>query len=228
MLDRMGSTPDVQSGSQSPDERPQLRRVSALGASERGPPHGGRPRSLGARAARQASPPSGRLRQRSSSRSTKPPRCAAGRCGGLRCRRPTRRSGWRPRRNAWMPSAAAPSMTTNPATPSGGFLFSDAEDQHGEAEQDGDGRENDPPPRMEARVGGAHRRGELRILGQRPLDLLEQPLLVFGQRHGTPPRPSRPTWPGRRTVRSRSAALPQVYEGHSGSESGSKSRFKST
>src|SRR2546423_12690925 len=40
---------------------------------------------------------------------------------------------------------------------------------------------------MEARVGRAHSRGELGILGKRPLDLLEQPLLVFRERHGTPP-----------------------------------------
>src|SRR5205814_9428350 len=41
---------------------------------------------------------------------------------------------------------------------------------------------------MEPRVGGAHRRGELWVLGKRPLDLLEQPLLVLRERHGTPPR----------------------------------------
>ena len=36
-----------------------------------------------------------------------------------------------------------------------------------------------PAPRVETRVAGAHSRGEFWILGKRPLDLIEQPLLVL-------------------------------------------------
>src|SRR5690606_5429647 len=87
-----------------------------------------------------------------------------------------------------------------------------AVDQRRKPEQHEHHGHNNPPPRMEARIGGANRRGKFCVLGQRPLDLLEQPLLVFGQRHGVPPRPfasglwSRPTERGRLTARE------QVYE----------------
>jgi hypothetical protein len=62
-------------------------------------------------------------------------------------------------------------------------LASNTEYQYGKAQQYGYGRKNDPPTRVEARIGGTNRRGKLRVLGQRPLDLIEQALLVFGQRH---------------------------------------------
>ena len=52
------------------------------------------------------------------------------------------------------------------------------------------GGDEQPTPRVETRVAGAHSRGELGVLGKRPLDLLEQPLLVLRERHGTPPRSS--------------------------------------
>src|SRR4051812_43720883 len=77
---------------------------------------------------------------------------------------------------------------------------------------------------MEARVGRAHSRGELGILGKRPLDLLEQPLLVFRERHGTPPRSAMSTRDGSTDRDSQVAAYPQVYEGVRGSESGSRVR----
>src|SRR5262249_21402616 len=53
---------------------------------------------------------------------------------------------------------------------------------------------------MEPRVGGAHCRGELWVLGKRPLDLLEQPLLVLRERHGTPPRSRGRSGPDRQSV----------------------------
>ena len=73
------------------------------------------------------------------------------------------------------------------ADPDDRLLLSDPEYEHSEPEHHGDRRDDDPPPRMEPRIGGANCRGEFRILGQRPLDLIEQPLLMLGQRHGVPP-----------------------------------------
>jgi hypothetical protein len=70
--------------------------------------------------------PSWRLRQRSSSRSIIEPRRAPPARRALPVRRvvplTTLSSGRRPRRNAWMPHAAAPSMTTKPATPNRGYF----------------------------------------------------------------------------------------------------------
>src|SRR5690348_13182153 len=77
---------------------------------------------------------------------------------------------------------------------------------------------------MEARVGRAHGRGELGILGKRPLDLLEQPLLVFRERHGTPPRSATSTRGGSTDRDSQVAAYPPVYEGVRGSKSQSRVR----
>src|SRR6185369_7431376 len=102
-------------------------------------------------------------------------------------------------------------------------LGGDTVNQYGEPQDHGDGRKNDPPTRVEPRVGGTNRRGEFRVLGQRPLDLIEQPLLVFGQRHcPSPAITADPVGPTDRTQPD--GCMVQVYEGHSGSESGSKSR----
>src|SRR6185312_12281218 len=82
------------------------------------------------------------------------------------------------------------------------------------------GSDEHATPRVETRVAGAHGRGEFGVLGKRPLDLLEQPLLVLRERHGTPPR-SRWSGPLGPTDRgSQPAAYPQVYEGGRASESG--------
>ena len=132
---------------------------------------------------------SGRRRQRSSSRSTSDER--RGRVRRVAVPPTTRRSLLWPWRYDCVANTAEPSITTKPATPSGMVLLSDAIDQQCESAQNKDRSNDYPTPRVEARIGGAHRRGELRVLGKRPLDLLEQPLLVFRERHGTPPRSSR-------------------------------------
>ena len=111
------------------------------------------------------------------------------------------------------------SMTTKPATPSSGVLIH-AVDEQGQPSNDHTGSDEHATPRVETRVAGANGRGEFGVLGKRPLDLLEQPLLVLRERHGTPPR-SRWSGPLGPTDRgSQPAAYPQVYEGARASESG--------
>src|SRR5690606_39794163 len=84
-------------------------------------------------------------------------------------------------------------------------------DHQREAGQDDDEREEQPPTRPYARVAGPHRRGELRVLGERLRHLLPRTLLMFRERHGSPPGPA--------DRGSRLAAWPQVYEGAGRSES---------
>ncbi len=63
-----------------------------------------------------------------------------------------------------------------------------AVDKQGKPSDDHERGDDDPAPSVETRVAGPHSRGELGVLGKRPLDLIEQPLLVLRERHGIPPR----------------------------------------
>src|SRR5690349_25091208 len=99
-----------------------------------------------------------------------------------------------------------------------------AVDNQRKASDDHERGDDESTAGVETRVAGPHSRGEFGVLGKRLLDLVEQPLLVLRERHGIPPRAHvRPPGGGAGgpMVRdSRPAALPQVYEGVGGSESG--------
>ena len=94
-----------------------------------------------------------------------------------------------------------------------------AVDDQGQADDDDPGSDEQATSCVHTWVTGANGRGEFGVLGKRPLDLLEQPLLVLREWHGTPPRS---LWPTARVVRPLSAdrlAIPQVYERRRSSES---------
>src|SRR5690606_759770 len=63
-------------------------------------------------------------------------------------------------------------------------------------------------------------RGELGILGKRPLDLLEQPLLVLRERHGTPPRSLWSVRTNRQTVAADRLLNRKSTRGSAGREAG--------